>query len=212
MIRWLPRLACLLALIHTLPALGEPVAEDEKGTYLGALFAPVPDALYEHLPQLPRQQGVLITHVLPGSPAASADLRRHDILLQYDHTAIRNCEHFVRLIREDRPGRTVQLRLLRSGKPLTTAVVLVEGPALKIARPGRPADPAVSVSATPLTDGKMRVTIAYPRGPAGQVNQLTCEGGSADIDRAVQQLPARERSLVQAALERIRQLSSTRRN
>ena len=34
-------------------------AEGPQGTFLGVLFSPVHEALYDHLPQLPRSQGVL---------------------------------------------------------------------------------------------------------------------------------------------------------
>ena len=49
----------------------QPPAE-ERGTYLGVLFAPVPDIVYDQLPQLPRDRGVVISHVLPDSPATKA--------------------------------------------------------------------------------------------------------------------------------------------
>jgi hypothetical protein len=58
----------------------------------------------------------------------------------------------------------------------------------------------------------MRVTIAYPHGETGGVRTLTCQGAVADIDSAVQKLPERERHLVRAALQRIRELNSTRKN
>jgi serine protease Do len=64
---------------------------DDKGTYLGVLFAPVPDVVYDQLPQLERQRGVVVSFVLPDSPAAKAGLRRNDILLQYDDHKVRDC-------------------------------------------------------------------------------------------------------------------------
>jgi hypothetical protein len=188
---------------------------EEKGTFLGALFAPVPEALYDHLSALPRNRGVLVTHVLPDSPAARADLRRHDILYQYDDTSIRDCEHFVGLIRDDKPGRTVKLLLLRGGRETKASVTLTEGPVLRIAQAlpesrARPAAPSVSVAATPLEDGKMKVTIAYAHRETGQMRTVTCQGATADIDSEVRKLPERERKLVLAALQRIRELSSTK--
>jgi hypothetical protein len=209
---------CLLLAPAGLSA--EPLRSEEKGTFLGALFAPVPEPLYDHLPSLPRNQGVLVTHVLPDSPAARADLRRHDILYQYDDTKIRDCEHFVGLIRDDKPGRPVQLLLLRGGREKKAEVVLAEGPVLKIAPAGRtgPRDqpetppkatkPSVSVAATPLEDGKMKVTIAYYRNDTGRRQTVTCQGATAEIDGEVSKLPERERNLVQAALERIRAVYS----
>jgi hypothetical protein len=219
MTRWRPGLVLLLPLVFPAGLPAESLHSEEKGTYLGALFGPVPEALYDHLPQLPRNQGVLITHILPDSPASRADLRRHDILYQYDDTRIRDCEHFVGLIRDDRPGRTVKLLLFRGGQQSKASVVLAEGPVLKIAQTPHPPEarlraalPSVSVAATPLEDGKMRVTIAYPQGDTGRLRTLTCQGGSSDIDSAVQKLPQRERNLVRAALQRIRELNSTRKN
>jgi hypothetical protein len=202
---------------------GAPGA-DERGTYLGALFGPVPEALFDQLPRLPRNRAVLITHVLPDSPAARADLRRHDVLLKYGEVAVRDCEHLARLIQADRPGRTVQLALLRGSKETTAEVTLALGPALRIApavdKPresvtvprgvAKPStSPSVSVSATPLEGSKMEVTIEYYPA-AGRLQKLTCQGEPADIDKAVQKLPERERNLVHIALERIRAFNSTK--
>jgi hypothetical protein len=199
-----------------------PARADERGTYLGALFSPVPEALFDQLPRLPRNRAVLITHVLPDSPAARADLRRHDVLLKYGDVAVRDCEHLARLIQADRPGRTVKLTLLRGSKEKTAEVTLALGPALKIApavdKPrenvtvprgvAKPSpSPSVSVSATPLEGEKMEVTIEYYQA-TGRLRKVTCQGEPADIDKAVRQLPERERNLVHIALERIRAFNS----
>jgi hypothetical protein len=209
------RLALAFSCLWLVPALApaQSLRAEEKGTFLGALFAPVPEALYDHLPALPRNRGVLVTHVLPDSPAARAELRRHDVLYQYDDTPIRDCEHFVGLIRDDKPGRTVKLLLLRGGKETKASVTLTEGPVLRIAQAAgelrtRLAAPSVSVNATPLKDGKMKVTIAYAQRDTGQLRTLTCQGATADIDSEIRKLPERERKLVLAALQRIRELSS----
>jgi hypothetical protein len=204
--------------LATAPAMSGQTTE-EKGTYLGILFGPVPEALYDQVPQLPRDRGVLVTHILPDSPAAVAELRRHDIILSYDDEKIRDCEHLARLIQGDKPDRKVKLLLLRAGKEQTIDVTLGLGPVLKIAqdtRNGRDtADlpkgtakgngPApVSVSATPLDNGKMRVTIEYYKEGTGKLQTIPCEGTPADIDREIQKLPERERKLADAAIQRIR--------
>ncbi len=220
MVRRCVAFAFLCLLLAPAGAPADPLRTEEKGTFLGALFSPVPEPLYDHLPHLPRNQGVLVTHVLPDSPATRADLRRHDILYQYDDTKIRDCEHFVGLIRDDKPGRPVKLLLLRGGKEKAVEVVLAEGPVLKIAPAGRTgpheqvetlarsAKPSVSVAATPLEDGKMKVTIAYYQNDTGRLHTVTCQGAKAEIDGEVQKLPERERNLVKAALERIRAFNS----
>src|SRR5438309_7145872 len=152
----------------------QPDPSEEKGTYLGVLFSPVPDVLYDQVPELPRGQGVVVTHVLPDSPAAQAKLQRHDIVLQYDDEKVRDCEHFARLIRADKPERKLKLIILRAGKQLTIETTLATGPVLRIgklsptgttketsdtipkgtAKPGAPN--SVSVTALPLGEGKLK--------------------------------------------------------
>src|SRR5215204_3232726 len=105
----------LLGLIPVRAQTIEPSPE-EKGTYLGVLISPVPEVLFDQLTDLPRGQGVVVTHVLPDSPAARAGLRRHDILLDYDGQKIRDCEHFARLIQADKPERKVRINVLRGGR------------------------------------------------------------------------------------------------
>jgi hypothetical protein len=223
-------LLLLAALLCVTPALaGGPQtvpASEDKGTYLGVLFGPLPEALYDQLPQLPRGQGVLITHVLPDSPAAKADLHRHDIVLSYDDTKVRDSEHFARLIQADKPERVVKLSLLRGGKEQSAEVTLTLGPVLRIsqakdagsrvargvgvpratAKPGSP--PAVSVSATPLDNGKLRVTIEYYQEGTGRLKSIQCEGQPDDIDGEIKKLPERERKLAEVAFQRIRGINS----
>lgn len=213
----------LLAFPVALQAEGTPLTPVEvKGTYLGALFGPVPEVLYDHLPQLTRHQGVLITHILPDSPGAHADLRRHDVLLRYQDEKILDCAHLVRLIQADKPERKVKFSLLRGGQERAVEATLALGPVLELASAARPAllapepprgvakpgNPAtLSVSATPLEHGKMKVAIEFYQDGTGRLRTVTCEGSSTDIDGEVQKLPDRERSLVQAALKRIRDLN-----
>jgi hypothetical protein len=195
---------------------------EEKGTYLGVLISPVPEVLYDQLPQLPPGQGVVVTHVLPDSPAAGAMLRRHDILLVYADEKIRDCEHFARLIRADKPDNKVKLTLLRSGQKMTADVTLTLGTVLKIAQANavlqrEPAEvargmakaggpPSVSVSATPLDGGKMRVTIEYYQDGTGRLRSLTTEGTLDEIETEVQKLPAKVQNRATVALQRIRAL------
>jgi hypothetical protein len=195
---------------------------EEKGTYLGVLLSPVPEVLYDHVPELPRGQGVVVTHVLPESPAAQAQLRRHDILLLYDDAKIQGCEHFARLIRADKPERSVKLTLLRGGKRMSADVTLTLGPVLKIAQANRPAPhetaevprgtakagspPAVSVGAVPLDGGRMKVTVEYYAEGTGRLQSVAYEGTLDEIQGEVQKLPAGVQNLTQVALRRIRAL------
>lgn len=225
MARSIMALLASLFMVGFLPAQGprEPSAGEEKGTYLGALFGPISEALRDHLPQLPAHQGVLVTHILPDSPAARADLRRHDILFLYGDKKIRDCEHLATLIHDDRPGRKVKFGLIRGGRIATVEVTLGLGPVLKVARDRRegekdstrgksivkPGRGAVSVAATPLDGDQMKVTIEYYDTARGRLRSVTCQGKNAAIDKEVMRLlPPREQNLVQVALQRIRALNS----
>jgi hypothetical protein len=165
---------------------------------------------------------VLVTHVLPESPA-SGKLRRHDLLLEYGKQPVRDCESLARLIQNDAPERTVRLLLLRGGKETTAEVTLARGPALRIAPAQRgayrdeavpkavakPSGPSpVSVAAVPLENGRLRVTVEYCADSSGRLRTITCEGVPSEIDSEVGKLPERERNLTRAALLRIQKLNA----
>jgi PDZ domain len=187
---------------------------EEKGTYLGILFSPIPEALLDHLPQLPRDTGVLITHVLPESPAARAGLRRHDILLAYGVEKIRGGDHLARLIRMSKSGQEVILQIVRAGKEQKVTVRLGLGPVLQIAReerrvtppgvakPGAPA--AVSVTAVPMDGNRLKVTFEYTE--AGRIRSLTCTGNAEEIDTQLEKLPGKVQKLARVAVKRLRDL------
>jgi hypothetical protein len=192
-----------------------PALSDAFGTYLGVLFKAVPES---RLGPSARPAGVLITHVLPDSPAAAAGLQRDDILLRYGDRAIHNPEQLARLIHNDRPERRVKLTFQRAGREMTAEATLARGPVLQLApaaanavrepevaraeaKQGSP--PAVSVSAAPLADGNLKVTIEYYQDRTGRIQKVTCSGTPAEIDREVQKLPARVQELTRVALQRI---------
>lgn len=207
----LPLLA--LALARPAPAQSQLPPVEEKGTFLGVLFCPLPEALLDHLPQLPRDGGVLVTHVLPDSPAARAGLRRHDILLQYDNEKVRDSDHLARLIRDSKEGQQVSLVVVRGGRELRVPVKLGLGPVLKIAKdtrgsppgvakPGGPA--AVSVTAVPMDGNRMKVTFEYSE--AGKFRTLTCSGDAEQIDTQLGKLPQKVQGLARVAVRRLRDL------
>lgn len=173
----------------------------DKGPYLGVLFGPSNN-----------KTGVVVTHVLPDSPAARAQLRKDDVLLRYGTTPIQNCEHLVRLIQADRPENKIKLSYLRGERENVAEVVVGLGPRLElagpfplttpvraIAKPGGP--PAVTVLATPLEMGRVKLVIEYYDPDKGRYQVI--EVLDSEVDVRLRDLPDREQRLVRVALQRI---------
>ena len=117
------------------------------------------------------------------------------------------------------------MTLLRGGKEITAAAALALGPAIRTAQeakngaasgdvqPGvaKPDGPAtVSVAATPLERGRMKVTVEfYPdgRGPLAK-RHLRGRHRRNRSHVIAEKLPERERGMVQVALKRIRVLNA----
>jgi hypothetical protein len=226
-------------LLSAIPGSGR-CADDAaaKGAYLGVLFSPTPegqfahdcyrlarpflgglarhtDALAAHF-SLPGVRGVVVTQVLPDSPAARTSLKRGDILLRYNEVSIRSCQHFAHLIQTDKPDHKVKLLVRRNQTEQTVEATLALGPALRIApaystgKPGPGDGPratakpqsSVSVAAAPLEGGKLKVVIEYYQD--GKPASVTCQGDAAAIRTTLNRdLPEPQRNLALAALERL---------
>jgi hypothetical protein len=87
------------------------------GSGYGAFFGSIPDMTDE-------VQGVRFSDVRPNSPAAKAGLKGGDTLVQFDGFAVKTLEDFTYMLRTHKPGQTVDVTVLRDGKPLTVKVTL----------------------------------------------------------------------------------------
>jgi len=212
--KFVPAMMLMLLATSSAPAQNYPSTQEDKGPYLGILFCPIPEALLEHLPMLPREGGVLVTHVLPESPAIHAGLKKHDILLQFNGEKVRNGNHLAQLIQASKEGQGVRLLLLRGGREMTVEAKIGLGPVLRIAkeegtRPpgvaksGGPA--AVNVTAEPIEGNRLKVTFEYT--DSGRIRSMTCAGDAADIDREIEKLPQKVQTLARAAVKRLRDLN-----
>ena len=76
--------------------------------------------------KLKEERGVEITMVDGDAPAAKAGLREHDVILDFNGTAIESEEQFRRLIREVPPGRTVTLGISRDGAAMKLTAQLAD--------------------------------------------------------------------------------------
>jgi beta-lactamase regulating signal transducer with metallopeptidase domain len=79
-----------------------------------------PEAVMADQLNLPPGMGLLVERITPGSPAARAGLREHDILLAVDgHEVSRSPADLKRLLEETQAGASVEVVVLRKGKRQT---------------------------------------------------------------------------------------------
>lgn len=75
---------------------------------------------------LQRDSGVVLSDVLPGSPAARAGVRPGDIVLTLDGKAMDNGRQLQVNLYRHQAGESVQLEVLRDGKTMAFPIVMVE--------------------------------------------------------------------------------------
>lgn len=107
--------------------------------------------------KLKEERGVEITMVDADAPAGKAGLREHDVILEFNGTAVESEEQLRRLIRETPPGRTVTIGISRDGAPMKVNVQLADHSKI-VAQSW----PRVEVPSMPLIpDSRNRIDIPY---------------------------------------------------
>ncbi|MFN6483867.1 MULTISPECIES: HhoA/HhoB/HtrA family serine endopeptidase [unclassified Nostoc] len=66
--------------------------------------------------QIPEINGVFVMRVVPNSPAASAGIRRGDVILQVDGKAITSAEQLQNVVEDSRLGQILQVKVQRGNK------------------------------------------------------------------------------------------------
>ncbi|MEH2348806.1 MAG: HhoA/HhoB/HtrA family serine endopeptidase [Nostoc sp.] len=66
--------------------------------------------------QIPEINGVFVMRVVPNSPAASAGIRRGDVILQVDGKAITSAEQLQNLVEDSRLGQVLQVKVQRGNQ------------------------------------------------------------------------------------------------
>jgi S1-C subfamily serine protease len=86
--------------------------------YLGVQLAPGFESADAIKMGLARAQGALVDGAHPDTPAATAGLRRSDVILELDGTAVRNENHFINAISALPPGRKIRLKVWRDRRAI----------------------------------------------------------------------------------------------
>jgi len=104
------------ALKESLPRLRS--RSSEKSAYFGVRVA--------SSSQGAQANGVVLSGVVPDSPAAGAGLRKGDVIFKYNGVGVSSAEELIRLVRRSKAGSPVEIVYLRDGDLRTAKVVLAE--------------------------------------------------------------------------------------
>ena len=94
-----------------------------KRAYLGIIMQPV-DKDFAEAQGLDKQDGLLISEVIKGSPADKAGIQNGDIILAYNDKPIKSITKFRNEIGMMAPATEIKLRILRNGAPIQMTLAL----------------------------------------------------------------------------------------
>ncbi|MGB9741672.1 MAG: Do family serine endopeptidase [candidate division WOR-3 bacterium] len=78
--------------------------------------------------KLKTDYGILVSEVLPNTPAELAGLKIGDVIIQVNEQPVSGVEQFRKLIASLKPGTEITLRIIREGQELNKKAVLAEFP------------------------------------------------------------------------------------
>lgn len=99
-----------------------------SSAWLGVALSNLDDAAAQAR-GLPGAMGALVDDVVSGSPAEAAGLRRGDVLLVINGELIDAVSDVLRELRQLQPGMTIQFRVKRDRKDVSTSITLGRAPA-----------------------------------------------------------------------------------
>ena len=95
----------------------------EFSGYLGIELDIIPSAVAAQLPE-GASQGILVKSFSSDSPATTSELKPYDVMFSYDGIKLTHPDQFIKMVREDEPGRVVNIKVVRKGKILDIPVTL----------------------------------------------------------------------------------------
>ena len=102
---------------------GVSVLLDDSSSWLGVEVHEVTSDTAKEL-KLPAERGVVLSSIVPDSPAAKAGLKENDVVTEINGQRIEGAAQFRRTIREIPAGRTAQITVWRDGRAQTVSVPL----------------------------------------------------------------------------------------
>lgn len=124
--------------------------------WLGVQIQPLTPELAKQF-GLKDENGVLLVDVIEGGPADKGGLKSGDIIVEYDRKKTDNPFHFKNMVASTKPGKTVEIKIIRNGNLLTTKVTIGELPIEpQIVAPAQFENALRGVSVQGLTDDTLK--------------------------------------------------------
>ncbi len=154
---------------------GEPVVRGQLGVLVSPL-TPTLKSVYG------AETGVFVEEVQPDTPAAKGGVKAEDVILSFNGKQVTSVDQFVMAVQNTKPGKTVEMQVLRDGKKQDLKVT-VEALSLEQARKEQ----------AKAEGGKLGLTVESL--PADRAAELGLAGGV--VVRAVGPMSAAARAGVQ---------------
>ncbi|HID93989.1 MAG TPA: Do family serine endopeptidase [bacterium (Candidatus Stahlbacteria)] len=118
------------------------VAEDiiEHGEvsrgYLGISISDISSDMAKAM-GLKSTKGALVQEVVEGTPADKAGIEQGDVIVEFDGKEVTSADDLVLLVSSTLPGKTVNIKVVRNGRPLTLRIKVGKQPSEAITGRGR---------------------------------------------------------------------------
>ncbi len=106
----------------------ENTENTQKSYWVGAIIGPVPEPILVHVPEgtIPEGKGVCVMDIVPNSPAEKGGLKKFDVVVMVNGTAVDGKE-FVKAVKNS-DGKKIACEVLRGGKVQTIEATPEERP------------------------------------------------------------------------------------
>jgi serine protease Do len=118
---------------------GDSVRRAYMGVGIGIIDGPLADVL-----GVKPHEGVLVNEVRADSPAKKAGLQDQDVILEFAGERVNSPSELQQVVERAGIGRRHEVRILRSGKPMTVTIELEALPEKLVAAAEREEDPSAS--------------------------------------------------------------------
>ncbi|MEJ2721076.1 MAG: Do family serine endopeptidase [bacterium] len=114
--------------------------------------------------------GILVTEVLPDTPAERAGLKKNDVIVEYNKKPVRDDQRFRLMVGNTEVGTEVPLVIVREGKKKDVSITLTERPADELVAAAPPAarESWLGLQVDNSDEGGVVVTRVENGSPAGE--------------------------------------------